>query len=143
MMSQSERIEVYTDFDCPLCRWIRGKVEPLDRQGRIEWMNYRDPEVRARAPYSFEAMNDEMHVRRADGHWSSGFAAWADVLRVLPGWRWFAPLFSLWPLTWLVPIFYRWLAQRRYTLFGVPPPCDESGVCALHQSSGERAKAKE
>ena len=31
------------------------------------------------------------------------------------------------------PLLYHWLAARRYTLFGVPPPCDASGVCQLHK----------
>ena len=41
-MNQSARIEVYTDGECPLCQWMRSKVEPFDREHRIDWMNYRD-----------------------------------------------------------------------------------------------------
>ena len=132
-MQTDSRIEVYTDGQCPLCRWVRARVEPLDRERRIEWYDYNEPESLARAaPHTFAEMAAEMHVRRADGGWSKGYSAWLEVLRVLPRWRRLAPVLSLWPFRSLGPVFYRWLASRRYSLFGVPPPCDASGVCALH-----------
>lgn len=132
--SQTERIEVYTDGQCPLCRWTRARVEPWDRDARIQWLDYNDPQVLKRAaPHAFREMAEEMHVRRADRTWSMGFRGWIDVLRVLPRWRWLAPVLSIWPFTSLGPIFYRNLARRRYQLFGIPPPCDPEGACSLHQ----------
>lgn len=135
-MSHAGRIQVLTDGECPLCLWSRARVEPRDREGRIEWFNYRDPEVvKALAPpYSFEELNKEMHVRTPDGRWTGGYEAWLELVRVLPRWRVFVPILSLWPFTSLGAIFYRWLANRRYALFGVPPPCDEAGVCSLHKN---------
>lgn len=133
-MKETARLEVYTDGQCPLCRWMRSKVEPRDRFHRIAWMDYRDPGIRGRTPYSFEELDAEMHARRiADGGWSAGFEAWLDVMRVLPRWCFVAPLLSLRPFTFLGRHFYRWLATRRYKLFGIPPPCDEGGLCALHK----------
>jgi len=126
-MSQTNKIEVYTDGHCNLCRWMRAHVEPLDRNHRIEWLDYNDPE------HTREEMADEMHTRAAGGRWTKGYFAWIEVIRVLPRWKWLAPIMSLWPFTKLGPIFYGWLAARRYTLFGVPPPCDASGVCQLHK----------
>ena len=134
-MERATRIEVYTDGQCPLCRWMREKVEPLDLDKRIEWLDYNDPEVRQRAaPHTLEEMSREMHVRRPDGGWTKGFWGWLDVLRVLPNWRWLARVLAIWPFTRLGPVFYAWLASRRYRLFGVPPPCDADGVCSLHQT---------
>lgn len=132
-ISRATSLEVYTDGECPLCKWMRARVEPFDRQHRIEWLNFRDPEILERArPHTFAELNEEMHTRRPDGRWNSGYAGWVEILRVLPGWRLLAPLMSIPPATWLGPIFYRWLARRRYALFGVPPPCDADGVCSLH-----------
>jgi predicted DCC family thiol-disulfide oxidoreductase YuxK len=132
-MSESAGIEVYTDGQCPLCQWMRARVEPFDRHHRIAWLDYRDPEVLKRAaPYTFQQLNEEMHTRTPDGRWSGGYWAWVALMRVLPGWRWFAPVLSVWPFTRLGPLFYRLLAARRYKLFGVPPPCDPTGVCTLH-----------
>jgi predicted DCC family thiol-disulfide oxidoreductase YuxK len=132
-MSQSSKIEVYTDGHCNLCRWMRARVEPLDRDQRVEWLDYNDTEILARAaPRTREEMANEMHTRTADGRWSKGYFAWIEVIRVLPRWKWLAPIMALWPFIKLGPIFYGWLAARRYTLFGVPPPCDRSGACQLH-----------
>jgi predicted DCC family thiol-disulfide oxidoreductase YuxK len=136
--SQSHAIEVYTDAQCPLCLWVRARVEPLDRDGRIKWLDYRDPQSRAgeASRFTFAEMNDAMHVRRmADGQWSKGYDAWIEVLRVLPrGWRWLGRFLSLWPLRALGPYLYRFIARHRFSLFGAPPPCDAHGVCSLHSS---------
>jgi predicted DCC family thiol-disulfide oxidoreductase YuxK len=132
-MAESARIEVFTDGQCPLCQWMRARVEPFDRHQRIAWLDYRDPEVLSRAaPYTFQELNEEMHARTPEGKWSGGYKAWIAVMRVLPGWRWLAPVLSVWPFTSLGALAYRLLAARRYKLFGVPPPCDPSGVCSLH-----------
>jgi predicted DCC family thiol-disulfide oxidoreductase YuxK len=133
-MSGAAQLEVYTDGQCPLCRWMRERVDRRDRFQRVKWLDYRDPEVQARTPYSFQELDAEMHARRiAGGNWSAGYRAWLEVMRVLPRWRYLAPLLSIWPFTALGRLFYRWLATRRYKLFGAPPPCDANGVCALHK----------
>ena len=128
------KIEVYTDGHCNLCRWMREHVEPLDRDHRVEWLDYNDPEILKRAaPHTREKMAEQMHVRTPDGRWTKGYFGWIEVIRVLPRWSWMSPIMNVWPFTKLGPIFYHWLAARRYTLFGVPPPCDASGVCQLHK----------
>ena len=133
-MNGDSQIEVYTDGNCNLCRWMRAHVEPLDRDHRIVWLDYNDPEILKRAaPHTREEMAAEMHSRLASGTWRNGYFAWIEVIRVLPRWKRLVPVLSVWPFTKLGPIFYRWLAKRRYTLFGVPPPCDASGVCQLHK----------
>ena len=134
-MSNATQLEVYTDGQCPLCLWMREKVELRDRVGRIKWFDFRDPHVQLLTPHTFEELDAEMHVRDVgDGRWSAGFLAWLEVMRLLPRWRVLAPVLSVWPFTSLGRVFYRWLAKRRYKLFGVPPPCDASGLCSLHKS---------
>ena len=135
-MSQTAQLEVYMDGQCPLCRWMRERVERRDKLSRIDWKDYRDPEVQTRTPFTFQELDAEMHTRRIkDGRWAAGFDAWLEVIRVLPRWRFLAPILSVWPFTALGRLFYRWLATRRYKLFGIPPPCDASGLCALHKNS--------
>ncbi|MBA3322095.1 MAG: DUF393 domain-containing protein [Pyrinomonadaceae bacterium] len=135
-MSQTTSLEVYTDGRCPLCQWMRARVEPRDLNRRIEWIDYHDPAAQRRAaPYTLPELAAEMHVRRkSGGAWAKGFGAWLEVLRVLPRWSWLAGVLSVWPLTSIGPVIYRQVAGRRYQLFGIPPPCDESGACALHTS---------
>ncbi|HEX8179764.1 MAG TPA: DUF393 domain-containing protein [Pyrinomonadaceae bacterium] len=133
-ISEAERLEVYTDGQCPLCRWMRARVEPLDTERRLVWFDYHDPEALARAaPHTRRELAAEMYVRRTpNGAWRKGYWAWLEVLAMLPRWRWLAPLLARWPFRVLGPHLYRFVAGRRYTLFGIPPPCDENGVCQLH-----------
>jgi predicted DCC family thiol-disulfide oxidoreductase YuxK len=133
MKNEAYKLKVYTDGDCPLCKWMRSRVEPRDRYQRIVWMNYRDTAVwETAAPFTFEELDTEMHTRRDDGTWRAGYGAWIEVLRVLPRWWVVTPVISLWPITAFGKIFYKWLASRRFALFGVPPPCGPDGVCSLH-----------
>ena len=130
-------LEVYTDGKCPLCQWVRAKVEPLDSLRQLRWFDYNDPSVEGRAaPELLSAMADEMHVRRLrDGRWFRGFEAWIEVLQALPGvWRLLSKTLGLWPFRRIGPALYRWIAHRRYKLFGVPPPCDSRAVCSLHRN---------
>src|SRR3982750_4867080 len=111
-MSAHNRIEVYTDGQCPLCRWMRARVEPFDRKQSIEWLDYNSPENQERVEqFTLAELAEQMHVRTQDGRWSSGYGAWLEVLRVLPAWRWLVPLLSLWPFTAIGPHLYRWVAN--------------------------------
>ncbi|HYP00282.1 MAG TPA: DUF393 domain-containing protein [Pyrinomonadaceae bacterium] len=135
MNEATAQLEVYTDGQCPLCLWMRARVEPFDRERRLEWLDLNSPEaLRRAAPYTHKQLAEEMYARRKqDGTWAKGFFAWIEVLRVLPSFRWLAGLLARWPFTALGPVLYRQLARRRYQLFGIPPPCDDKGVCHLHQ----------
>jgi len=138
-MNDSAKIEIFTDGECPLCKWMRARVEPFDTRNRLGWLNFRDPEVlEMAAPRTFEELNSEMHAHMPDGRWLKGYPAWLEVLRVLPKWRWVTPLLSLPGIASLGGVLYRWLADRRFTLFGVPPPCSPDGVCALHKNPHRR-----
>jgi predicted DCC family thiol-disulfide oxidoreductase YuxK len=137
-LSRTERLEVYMDGLCPLCRWLREKVERRDRFNRIRWMDYRDPAVQSSTPYTFKEFDEAMRTRRiTDGHWSAGYEGWLEVMRILPRWHFIVPVLSVWPFTAMGKLFYRWLAKRRYKLFGIPPPCGPEGVCSLHKDSGQ------
>ena len=132
-MSATAKIEVYTDGKCPLCQWSRERVEPLDTNHRLEWLDYHDPAaLRRAAPHTRTQLGDEMHVRLPDGTWARGYDAWVEVIGVLPRWRWLKGPLAGWPFTSLGPFLYRQLAKRRYQIFGVPPPCDDAGVCSIH-----------
>ena len=138
-MSAKSQIQVYYDGECPLCQWLRAKVEPLDTQGRLQWVNFREAELTASGAPSFEQLNAEMFVRTPEGRWHGGYDAWAEIVKVLPRLGWFGRMMAVWPLSWFGPYFYRWIAARRFWLFGIPPPCDPSGVC---QVPGDGARAK-
>jgi len=113
---------------------MRARVEPFDSERKLEWLDFHSPEaLRRAAPHTRAELAEEMYARRkGDGAWSKGFFAWIEVLSVLPRFRPLAWLLARPPFTALGPVFYRQLAKRRYQLFGIPPPCDDTGVCQLH-----------
>ncbi len=133
-MNKTAQLEVYTDGQCPLCRWSRERVEERDRDRRVVWFDFHDPEAQTRAtPHTVQQLSEEMHVRRlSDGAWLKGYEAWLEVLAVLPRWRVVVGALKVWPFRSFGPIFYRRLARSRYKLFGIPPPCGADGACALH-----------
>ncbi len=89
---------------------MRARVDPMDRDQRIEWLDYNDTEILQRAaPRTREEMANEMHTRTADGRWSKGYFAWIEVIRVLPRWKWLARRAALYSV-WRAPALRR---QRR------------------------------
>jgi predicted DCC family thiol-disulfide oxidoreductase YuxK len=132
-MTDELKIQVLTDGSCPLCLWMRARVERFDTRQTLQWLNFRDPEVlQSVTPLTFEELNAEMHARKPDGIWQKGFAAWLLVLNSLPSLKWLGLGLGIWPFSKLGPPAYNWIAGHRFTLFGVPPPCSPDGVCSLH-----------
>jgi predicted DCC family thiol-disulfide oxidoreductase YuxK len=131
---QSGQYEVFNDGDCPFCQWIRARVEPFDTAKRIAFVDYNDPAVAARAPFSIEELEREMHVRTPDGAWIAGFAAWVALLRAMPRLAWLGWLLGAPPFRWMGPGVYRWIARNRYSLPGAPPRC-EPHQCAPPSAS--------
>src|SRR5256885_1208799 len=114
MVKDASRLVVYTDGSCPFCRWSRGKVERYDRERRVDFRNYNDPAVARETPYSAAALATEMHVLAPNGQWYGGFAAWLEVLKALPRWRWLGKILGYPPFRWMGPALYRVIARNRY-----------------------------
>ncbi len=85
-MNKTAQLEVYTDGQCPLCRWSRERVEERDRDRRVVWFDFHDTEPQTRAtPHTALQLSEEMHVGRlSDGEWLKGYEAWLEVVAVLP-----------------------------------------------------------
>ena len=121
-MSAEPKLDIYFDGGCAFCQWARARIEPWDTRGRLRFVDYNATETGA-TPYSREELSREMHVRSPDGTWSSGFAAWIRILRVLPKLRWLGWLLSRAPFRWFGPAVYNWIARHRTILPGAPQPC--------------------
>ncbi len=122
-MTQPAKLDVLTDGACPFCQWTRGRVEPFDTASRLRFLDFNDPHVVAQVPFTRADLSQEMHVRAPDGTWSSGFAAWVVVLRVLPPLGWLGWLLGTRLFRNAGPKIYRWVARNRYHWPGSPPPC--------------------
>jgi|1185.fasta_scaffold563167_1 predicted DCC family thiol-disulfide oxidoreductase YuxK len=139
---ETKRLVAYTDGRCPFCQWSREKVERYDKAEVIEFRDYNNSATARESPYSDEELATEMHVRTADGKWYGGFAAWIEVLKALPKWRWLGRLASYAPFRWLGPSAYRLIARNRYRApklllrwMGAPPPCSQEAGCAIPKAS--------
>ncbi len=108
MKGAATGLEAYTDGQCPLCLWMRARVEPFDRERKLEWLDLHSPEaLRRAAPHTRAELAEEMYVRRKeDGAWSKGFFAWIEVLSVLPRLRPLAWLLARPPLKALGPLVF-------------------------------------
>jgi predicted DCC family thiol-disulfide oxidoreductase YuxK len=112
-LEQSGKYEVFNDGSCPFCQWIRGHVEPYDTKHRIAFVDYNDPAVAARSPFSVDQLEHEMHVRTPDGDWAAGFAAWVILLRAMPRLAWLGWILGAPPLRWAGPAATRSIASGR------------------------------
>ena len=133
-MSNELKLDIYMDGSCAFCQWSRARLQIWDTHSRLHFVDYNDPEIAARAPYTLEELDREMHLRSPDGNWSAGFAAWVKILRVLPGWSWLGWLLAKPPVRWVGPRVYAWIAGHRDLLPGAPPPCTPHSCPTPHKT---------
>jgi predicted DCC family thiol-disulfide oxidoreductase YuxK len=112
--SRNQRIEVFYDGRCPVCRASRAWAERRDRGCRLDWIDATDPNFAERLPASAAELARAVGVRRRDGTLASGYRAWLAVLLELPGWRTTARVLALPPLAWFGPPAYRLIAAFRH-----------------------------
>ena len=129
-MPSNSTYDVFMDGSCSFCRWSQAKVEPYDTHGRVRFLDYNDPAVAAKAPFSRDELAAEMHVRTPEGAWLKGFEAWVALLRALPKLSWLGRLANMPPLRWIGPYAYDFVARHRYSLPGAPARC-ETDTCAI------------
>jgi predicted DCC family thiol-disulfide oxidoreductase YuxK len=113
-----QRVEVFYDGACPVCRASRAWAERRDRGHRLDWLDATAPGCADRLPASAAELAQAVWVRRGDGSLASGYRAWLAVLGALPGWGLPARLLALAPLAWLGPAIYRLVAVHRHRLGG-------------------------
>lgn len=141
-MAEESKLEVFIDGSCAFCQAVRERVEKRDSRHRLEFMDYNDPVVAARTPFPREQLDAEMHVRKPDGTWAVGFGGWAAVLLELPRYKWLGWLFGAFPLQWIGPGIYRWVARHRYRVPGFPPPCTNES-CTMPQRTVSKSTVSE
>jgi len=115
-VKEHDRIEVFYDGACPLCRASRRWAESRDRDGRLAFCDLNDPAAAGCIPAPPGGPGDAMWVRLPGGEMASGYAGWLAVLRALPRWRLFARVMGLPPVRWAGPTVYRFVARHRHAL---------------------------
>lgn len=97
--------QVFHDGACPLCR---AEISIYRKAGaRANFCDVSQdgaalPEGRTR-----QDMLARFHVRRPDGRLLSGAAAFAELWKATPGWRWLGHLMGTPPFVWIAEALYR------------------------------------
>ncbi|MEQ8406548.1 MAG: DUF393 domain-containing protein [Oceanicaulis sp.] len=104
-LTQGEaRPQVYFDGACPLCR---AEIGLYQRQGaEAEFIDISRGEG-APEEVGCDAALKRFHVRRSDARLLSGAAAFAELWKATPGWRWLGRIGAVPPFVWIGEGLYR------------------------------------
>ena len=94
------------DGACPLCQAEISLYKNSGAEAQFTDVSQENLDLDPTAP-SQEALLKRFHIHQADGRWISGFAAFCELWKVTPGWRWLGRLCAHRPLVWLGEGLYR------------------------------------
>lgn len=110
-------LTIYFDGSCPLCRAEIAIYRRLPEAQAMAWVDVSAGQDLG--GLSCQAAMARFHVRNAQGQMFSGAAAFSQMWRLFPGWRWLGWLgwLSAWPpLSWLFEFAYRLFLPMRPAL---------------------------
>ena len=96
MKTEASPSTVYFDGSCPLCRAEIGHYRGQDLSSALCFVDVSDPDAAVPAGLSQWAAMDRFHVRTGNDELVSGAAAFVEVWKRLPRWRWAARV-AAWP----------------------------------------------
>jgi predicted DCC family thiol-disulfide oxidoreductase YuxK len=103
----AEKTTVFFDGACPLCRAEIEIYRAHDTEGALVLVDISAPDAAMPEGIDRGAVMARFHVRSARGEIVSGAAAFAEVWKQLPAWRWAGRLASLPPLVMAMELLYR------------------------------------
>jgi predicted DCC family thiol-disulfide oxidoreductase YuxK len=107
-MNLKEPMRVYYDGGCPVCAREIAFYKSRPGADGLKWVDVRDSAPEALGPdLTAERALARMHVRRADGTLLSGAAAFAELWRRMPGFRFLGRLLAVPPFGALAEFSYR------------------------------------
>lgn len=128
-----QAIEVFHDGDCPICQLEIRFYDRIDRAGRIRWTDILELSAAELPPgKKRDELLGKFHVRdlpaKTGDHWFTGVDAFARIWRELPGFKWFAWIFSVPGIRQLAQLAYlgflRWQAGHRATRQAANQPAE-------------------
>jgi len=114
-MTSGDRLRVYYDDQCELCRSSRRWVEAREAGGTVEFVALVPADAGSGTPRRPATANLVVELEGAPP--LVGYEGWLAVLGRLPGWRRLAPALSLPPLLWIGAVLYRLVARHRHRLW--------------------------
>jgi len=129
------RYVVLYDGQCRFCDAGSRRLLKMARHGAIERVNFQ--QHGALDPFPGLTHDDcmkQMYLVAPDGRLYAGFEAAVQAAATRHGIGWIAYLYYVPGIRQLFDLLYRWIAARRYRLFGkriAAGECDD-GTCAVH-----------
>jgi predicted DCC family thiol-disulfide oxidoreductase YuxK len=109
------RMTVYFDGSCPMCRREIAIYQRLPQAAALAWVDVSAGENLG-ADLNCQAAMARFHVRDPQGRLFSGAAAFSQMWRMFPGWRWLGYLSAWPPLSWMFEGAYRLFLPLRPAL---------------------------
>ncbi len=104
------------DGECGFCREAVALVTRWDRERRVTLIPFQEQARVAAFRIPLPALAAAMHLVLPDGRVLAGADAVPDLLRLLPGKRWLAPLFAVPGVLPVARRVYSWIARQRRCL---------------------------
>jgi predicted DCC family thiol-disulfide oxidoreductase YuxK len=129
------RYIVLYDGLCKLCDGGSRRLVKLARPGAVERVDFQQPGALDPFPgLTHDECMRQMYLVAPDGRLYAGFEAAVQAIATRRGIGWIAYLYYVPGARQLCDLLYRWIAARRYRLFGkkiAAGACD-GGACAVH-----------
>lgn len=106
-MSNCDKLTIYFDGSCPLCRAEIGHYMKQDRSEAFDTTDVSRPEALCGPDLDRAVAIKRFHVRRADGTLVSGAAAFVEIWEQLPRWRWAARIARVPGMLTVLELSYR------------------------------------
>ncbi len=112
-MPEKPAATVYFDGACPLCRAEISHYRSQDGASAICFADVSKPEANPGDGLRRDQAMARFHVRKPDGTLVSGAAAFVEIRRLLPRWRWAARIAALPGMLTLLEGAYRLFLPAR------------------------------
>lgn len=113
MVKPTNRLTVYYDGSCPLCRAEIGFYRKRDADDRIAFTDISRSQDDPAPDLGREAAMGRFHTRRPDGTLVSGAAGFFEIWKRLPGWRHVAKLSRIPGVLFVAELAYRAFLRLR------------------------------
>ena len=104
-MSAHPTLTMYFDGSCPLCRAEIAIYRRLPEADNMAWVDVSAGQDLGEL--SCSAAMARFHVRDSQGRLFSGAAAFSQMWRAFPGWRWLGWFIAWPPMSWVSEGVYR------------------------------------
>lgn len=108
-----EKLQVFFDGACPMCRKEISVYQKADTTNVIDWVDVSDSSAQVSLPLARQTLLARFHVQRPNGELVSGARGFIALWRQLPKWRWLGLICSTPGLPSILELSYRGFLKIR------------------------------